>query len=1417
MVTSVGNDTTVVTNADLTGGVTSTGNATSVITNADLTGEVISTGNATTVPNSTVINKVLTGYVSGAGSITATDNILEAIEKLDGNNATNADLTGMVTSTGNATTVVTNANLNGEVTSTGNTTVVPNATVIDKVLTGYTSGAGTVAATDNILEAIQKIDGNSTTNANLTGMVTSVGNATTVVTNANLTGGVTSTGNAATVITNANLTGPITSSGNATSIASQTGTGTKFVVDTSPTLVTPNIGAATGDSLSITNNVSGGTGSFTGQVTIPAVPTVNTDATSKQYVDNKVAGALIYKGIWNASTNSPALASGVGTIGSYYIVSTSGNTNLDGITDWVTGDWAVFSDLPTDAWQKIDNTSVLGGAGTGGKISKWSGSGTSVTLSDSVMTETSGDISVAGDITADNLSNTNTGDQTLSELGGVAANSVITGGTHTKITYDTKGLVTDGVDATTTDIAEGTNLYYTEARVDANANVTANTAKVTNVTTDLGTTLSATTVIITSSDGTPATIASADTTNAGILTKGLYDNIITNNAKVSDVNHNVTTNLGITGTTGAREITSSDGTPATVPVATTSVSGVMSTTIFDEHVVNNAKVSYPGPQSLAGYLPLTAGASKLITGTLYMSETVNLISSLNSTNTTGGYMLMQATGTPKGMVGFGSSVFTGLTLNDFGIRSQGNLVLASNGATVGLTIDTSQNTTLTGSLAGTSATFSASVSASGNSNSFGNTTTAALSTSSISSTGSLSISGNSNSIGATTFSGNVTVGTGIIKASIGGDISITQGSIGLRLNDAASAISPTTATSNNDNAVDLGVSNIRFRNLYMGGSGTFGGALTGTSASFSSTVDATTGFLIGPSGTYKVRTNTSATLGYMIRSGAWKGNTENNLALAAETGFGIGLFTNGSAVEKIAIDVDGNVNILSGKLTIGQSNEQQLTQRYGETWIGSNGLRYNSGSDTFARSDASSQAAMIVLTDTADTEFYAQPSTSQTGTYALIPKVIIKGLTGNVGIGTDSPNALLSLGNGVDSQKMLLYDNSDNYKYGFGIQSSEFRQFYPDNAVLSIGTIAVADGSTFTERIRVDSTGDTTFSGKLLLGTGASAASTINAYSRTVSANLPSAIRIIENTGASSYWDIGANNGGNPNLNFYANASTTPKVTFASSGNVGIGNTNPSDYGADANNLVIGSLSGHNGMTILSGSNGGYGSIYFADNTTGNKFKSGFIRYQQNNSDMVFGTNEAERMRIDSVGNVGIGTDDPTSKLHVFGGSADTELKVTSNDNYISRIGLYEEKAGVLHGGFMQYKGNDGDKLQLGTMNSGTDTVHLSFNDISSAATFSSSITAAGDITAFSDERLKSDIKTITKALDKVNALRGVTFEKDGVRGLGVIAQEVEKVIPEVVKDNEEYKSVAYGNIVGVLIEAIKELKAEVDELKSRL
>ena len=76
-------------------------------------------------------------------------------------------------------------------------------------------------------------------------------------------------------------------------------------------------------------------------------------------------GAVTYKGTWNAATNTPALASGTGTQGDYYVVSDAGNTDLDGITDWSVGDWAIFNG---SVWEKVDNTdavsSVNGQVGT---------------------------------------------------------------------------------------------------------------------------------------------------------------------------------------------------------------------------------------------------------------------------------------------------------------------------------------------------------------------------------------------------------------------------------------------------------------------------------------------------------------------------------------------------------------------------------------------------------------------------------------------------------------------------------------------------------------------------------------------------------------------------------------------------------------------------------------------------------------------------------------------------------------------------------------------------------------------------------------------------------------------------------------------------------------------------------------------
>jgi hypothetical protein len=69
-----------------------------------------------------------------------------------------------------------------------------------------------------------------------------------------------------------------------------------------------------------------------------------------------VLGALSYQGTWNASTNTPTLTSSTGTKGYYYVVAVAGSTNLDGITDWLVGDWAVYNGT---VWQKLDNTETV--------------------------------------------------------------------------------------------------------------------------------------------------------------------------------------------------------------------------------------------------------------------------------------------------------------------------------------------------------------------------------------------------------------------------------------------------------------------------------------------------------------------------------------------------------------------------------------------------------------------------------------------------------------------------------------------------------------------------------------------------------------------------------------------------------------------------------------------------------------------------------------------------------------------------------------------------------------------------------------------------------------------------------------------------------------------------------------------------
>jgi len=101
-------------------------------------------------------------------------------------------------------------------------------------------------------------------------------------------------------------------------------------------------------------------------------------------------------------------------------------------------------------------------------------------------------------------------------------------------------------------------------------------------------------------------------------------------------------------------------------------------------------------------------------------------------------------------------------------------------------------------------------------------------------------------------------------------------------------------------------------------------------------------------------------------------------------------------------------------------------------------------------------------------------------------------------------------------------------------------------------------------------------------------------------------------------------------------------------------------------------------------------------------------------------------------------------------------------------------------------------------------------------------LTASGDVTAYSDKRVKTDISKIDNALEKVCSVSGYTYRRtdtgDERKHTGVIAQEVIKVLPEVVHGSEEtVYSVAYGNMVGLLIESIKEMKSKLDIALARI
>ena len=203
--------------------------------------------------------------------------------------------------------------------------------------------------------------------------------------------------------------------------------------------------------------------------------------TSLQSQITAMAGFVNYEGTWNASTNIPTLTSSVGTKGDYYVVSTTGTTNLNGITTWTQGDWAIFNG---SAWEKVDNTDLVSSvAGRTGAVtlttSDIGGLGTIATQASSNVSITGGSITGITDLAvADGGTGASTAPNARINLGLVIGTDVLapTGSAASLTSFPTLNQNTTGSAATLTTgrtIAVTGDLAYTSPSFDGSANVTA--------------------------------------------------------------------------------------------------------------------------------------------------------------------------------------------------------------------------------------------------------------------------------------------------------------------------------------------------------------------------------------------------------------------------------------------------------------------------------------------------------------------------------------------------------------------------------------------------------------------------------------------------------------------------------------------------------------------------------------------------------------------------------------------------------------------------------------------------------------------------------------------------------------------------------------------------------------------------------